>query len=105
MYNRNYSDIVRYMEYRTPIELQQDKVWQIGNPGHAQIQACQHGWYYDRTMYSNTVVTEVIFYTTHLHGIRLLSIALLFVDSYSGTLFVIKATWSRSLWFCLVLEV
>uniref|UniRef100_A0A034W1F8 Organic cation transporter 1 n=1 Tax=Bactrocera dorsalis TaxID=27457 RepID=A0A034W1F8_BACDO len=58
MYARNYSDIVRYMEYRTPIELQQDKVWQIGNPGHAQILECQHGWYYDRNMYTSTVVTE-----------------------------------------------
>lgn len=59
MYVRNYTDIVRYMEYRTPVDLQRDKVWHIGSPVGSQLVPCQHGWHYDRTQYPTTVVTEV----------------------------------------------
>uniref|UniRef100_A0A1A9X3R8 Major facilitator superfamily (MFS) profile domain-containing protein n=1 Tax=Glossina brevipalpis TaxID=37001 RepID=A0A1A9X3R8_9MUSC len=58
MYKRNYSDIVRYLEYRTPYELQNDKVWHIGSPKKAETEKCLHGWHYDRSQYPNTVVTE-----------------------------------------------
>jgi len=61
MYDRNYSDIVRYLEYRSPWELQKDKVWHIGNPAGEPIIPCQHGWRYSKLMYPNTVVTEVNF--------------------------------------------
>ncbi|KAM7345844.1 beta-alanine transporter [Cochliomyia hominivorax] len=58
MYVRNYSDIVRYMEYRTPVDLQRDKVWHIGNPSGSKLIYCEHGWHYDRSQYPTTVVTE-----------------------------------------------
>lgn len=59
MYDRNYSDIVRYLEYRTPFELQFDKVWHIGDPKGSKIIYCQNGWNYDKSVYPSTVVTEV----------------------------------------------
>ncbi|KAI9582666.1 hypothetical protein GQX74_011883 [Glossina fuscipes] len=59
MYKRNYSDIVRYLEYRTPYELQNDKVWHIGSPKKSETEKCQHGWHYDRSQYPSTVVAEV----------------------------------------------
>ncbi|XP_075169954.1 beta-alanine transporter isoform X2 [Haematobia irritans] len=58
MYVRNYSDIVRYLEYRTPLELQRDKVWHIGNPKGSRLTSCQYGWHFDRSQYPATVVTE-----------------------------------------------
>ncbi|XP_073814092.1 beta-alanine transporter isoform X1 [Musca autumnalis] len=58
MYARNYSDIVRYLEYRTPLDLQRDKVWNIGNPRGSNMTTCQYGWHYDRSQYPATVVTE-----------------------------------------------
>lgn len=59
MYVRNYTDIVRYMEYRTPVDLQRDRVWHIGSPSGSKSIHCQHGWHYDRSDYPTTVVTEV----------------------------------------------
>lgn len=59
MYLRNYTDIVRYLEYRTPYELQVDKVWDIGDPRGSPVVRCQNGWHYERDVYPNTAVTEV----------------------------------------------
>lgn len=69
MYARNYSDIVRYLEYRTPLELQRDKVWHIGNPKGSNMTTCQYGWHYDRSQYPATVVTEVMM--TFGYGIQI----------------------------------
>lgn len=73
MYLRNYTDIVRYMEYRTPVDLQRDKVWHIGSPSGSQSTHCQHGWHYDRTHYPATVVTEV---PTYIHILTSISISI-----------------------------
>ncbi|XP_055858702.1 beta-alanine transporter [Episyrphus balteatus] len=58
MYARNYSEIVRYLEYRTPYDLALDKVWDIGDPRGGRVIDCRNGWHYDTGMYPNTVVSE-----------------------------------------------
>lgn len=59
MYDRNYTDIVRYLEYRTPSDLQMDHVNDIGNPQGSSLIECKNGWNYEKSMYPNTVAMEV----------------------------------------------
>lgn len=61
MYARNYTDIVRYLEFRTPYQLMQEKVEHMSSRPlpDEKIVKCQQGWHYDTSMYPNTVVTEV----------------------------------------------
>ncbi|EDW10400.1 beta-alanine transporter [Drosophila mojavensis] len=58
MFVRNYSEIVRYLEYRTPYELQREQSSRLLKVDQESIVACQHGWHYDRSMYPSTVVQE-----------------------------------------------
>lgn len=50
---------VRYLEYRTPYELQREQSSRLLKVDQESIVACQHGWHYDRSMYPSTVVQEV----------------------------------------------
>ncbi|XP_030377020.1 beta-alanine transporter [Scaptodrosophila lebanonensis] len=58
MYLRNYSDLVRYLEYRTPYDLQREQSMHMGRTDKIRTVPCQHGWHYDKSMYPNTVVQE-----------------------------------------------
>ncbi|XP_002050157.2 beta-alanine transporter isoform X2 [Drosophila virilis] len=58
MFVRNYSEIVRYLEYRTPYELQKEQASKLLKVDEDSVVACQHGWHYDRSMYPSTVVQE-----------------------------------------------
>ncbi|EDW72352.1 uncharacterized protein Dwil_GK20880 [Drosophila willistoni] len=59
MFARNYSDLVRYLEYRPPIDLlRQQAEHLIKTEESVQVVPCQHGWHYDKSIYPSTVVQE-----------------------------------------------
>ncbi|KAM8712403.1 hypothetical protein ACLKA7_012854 [Drosophila subpalustris] len=58
MFARNYSEMVRYLEYRTPYELQREQSSKLLRLDQESVVSCQHGWHYDRSMYPSTVVQE-----------------------------------------------
>ncbi|KAH8416209.1 hypothetical protein KR222_011328 [Zaprionus bogoriensis] len=49
MFARNYSELVRYLEYRTPYELQREQAYRLLKLDEGSIVPCQHGWQYDRS--------------------------------------------------------
>ena len=59
MYKRNYTEIVRYLERRAPMDLIHGRIKRIEDPSGAPIVKCMHGWKYDKSMYPLTVVSEV----------------------------------------------
>lgn len=59
MYARNYTDLVRFLESRSPQDLQHHDAKDFGYPINAPIVDCQYGWKYDHSIFPNTVVTEV----------------------------------------------
>lgn len=58
MFVRNYTQIVRYLDARTPLDLSRDQQFQHRND-EFETQPCQNGWTYDRRTFPNTVVMEV----------------------------------------------
>lgn len=59
MYARNYTDLVRFLESRSPQDLQHHDAKDFGYPINAPIVDCKYGWKYDHSIFPNTVVTEV----------------------------------------------
>lgn len=69
MYVRNYSQIVRYLDARTPLDLAAQHYHTnseqpvdgeaSAETGQFTTQACSSGWTYDRRTFPNTVVMEV----------------------------------------------
>lgn len=62
MYKRNYTEIVRYLEHRAPMDLIFGRVQSIEDPTGAPIIKCNNGWKYDKSMYPVTVASEVSIY-------------------------------------------
>lgn len=69
MFVRNYSQIVRYLDARTPLDLanhhfqDDDDASQPSRSGPFEQSPCANGWTYDRRTFPNTVVMEVNWYT------------------------------------------
>lgn len=62
MYSKNYSDVIRFLDSRTPLDLTKDRYKNFSEPDNmSEIIDCTSGWNYDRRMFPNTVVMEVGF--------------------------------------------
>lgn len=70
MYKRNYTEIVRYLEHRAPMDLVFGRVRSIEDPTGAPIVKCTHGWKYDKSMYPVTVASEVSWTASYIHIIN-----------------------------------
>lgn len=69
MYLRNYTDIIRYLDSRSPLDLKRAGQFFETNVTYERI-ACSSGWNYDRRTFPNTVVMEVIVFPFFLYNLK-----------------------------------
>lgn len=59
MYDRNYTDIIRFLDSRTPMDLSRHGSQYVSVADAFDTKECSSGWNYDRRAFPNTVVMEV----------------------------------------------
>jgi MFS transporter, OCT family, solute carrier family 22 (organic cation transporter), member 4/5 len=59
MYSRNYSEITRLWLDKNPNEILINHKHLLAENKSYEIINCEHGWHYERSMFTATVISEV----------------------------------------------